>query len=155
MIDDTDNVLKTFTDYQEEEHLPLLQVFITPNHNWANRPLNDLNLTDTLILMIKRDEQTIIPNGKTTILPGDQLVVSGTSFHEQTDLTLNEIHIDKNHPWLGKKIKELELPTKTLIILIKRQDGTHITPKGNITIERGDTLILTCETFNGCSISCN
>ena len=155
MIDDTDNVLKTFTDYQEEEHLALLQVFITPNHNWANRPLNDLNLTDTLILMIKRDEQTIIPNGGTIILPGDQLVVSGPSFHEQTDLTLNEIHIDKNHPWLGKKIKELELPTKTLIILIKRQDGTHITPKGNTIIEEEDTLILTCETFNQCTISYN
>ena len=30
MIDDNDNVLKTFTDYQEEEHLPLIKILITP-----------------------------------------------------------------------------------------------------------------------------
>ena len=154
MIDDNDNVLKTFTDYQEEEHLPLLQIFITPTHNWANRLISELNLTDTLILMIKRNEQTIIPNGQTMILPGDQLVVSGTSFHEQTNLTLNEINIDKNHPWLSKEIKDLDLPPQTLIILIKRQDGTSITPKGDTLIQQGDTIVLTCETFNQCIISC-
>lgn len=154
MIDDKDNVLKTFTDYQEEEHLPLLQLFITPHHNWANHALSELNLSDTLILMIKRDEQTIIPNGQTIILPGDQLVVSGTSFHEQTDLTLNEIHIDNNHPWLSKKIKDLDLLPQTLIILIKRQDGTNITPKGDTLIKQGDTIILTCETLNQCVICC-
>ena len=154
MIDDNDNVLKTFTDYQEEEHLPLLQIFITPTHNWANRLISELNITDTLILMIKRDEQTIIPNGQTMILPGDQIVVSGTSFHEQTNLTLNEINIDKNHPWLSKEIKDLDLPPQTLIILIKRQDGTSITPKGDTLIQQGDTIVLTCETFNQCIISC-
>ena len=154
MIDDNDNVLKTFTDYQEEEHLPLLQIFIIPTHNWANRLISELNLSDTLILMIKRDEQTIIPNGQTMILPGDQLVVSGTGFHEQTDLTLNEINIDKNHPWLSKEIKDLDLPPQTLIILIKRKDGTSITPKGDTLIQQGDTIVLTCETFNQCIISC-
>lgn len=155
MIDNRDNVLKTFTDYQEEEQLPLIQIFITPNHNWANQTINDLNLTDTLVLMIKRDEQILIPDGKTIILPGDQLVVSGTTFSEQPDFTLNEIHIDKNHPWHGKMIKELKLPTNTLIILIKRQDGTSITPNGDTLVQQGDILVLMCETFTQCNISFN
>lgn len=156
MIDDNDNVLKTFTDYQEEEHLPLIKLFITPSHNWANQKIHDLNLTDTLILMIRRNEQTLIPNGNTLILPGDELVMSGTSYHEDPNLMLTEIYIDNpTHPWLNKTIKELNLPPQTLIILIKRQDGTNITPKGDTFIQLHDILILTCETCDQCTIACH
>ena len=122
MIDDNDNVLKTFTDYQEEEHLPLAPNLYHPARITGQIvKFSELNLSDTLILMIKRNEQTINSEWSNIILPGDQLVVSGTGFHEQTDLTLNEINIDKNHPWLSKEIKDLNLPPQTLIILIKRQ----------------------------------
>ncbi len=154
MIDRHANVFKTFTDYQEEAHLPLLKITITPKHHWANRLIRDLKITDTLILMIRRKDQTLIPDGDTKLLPGDQLVVSGTHFQEYTNLPLTEIQIDNSHPWVHKQIKHLDLPHKTLVILIKRQDGTNITPKGDTRIENGDTLVLTAEHFHQGIISC-
>ncbi|WP_235069876.1 potassium/proton antiporter [Turicibacter sp. TJ11] len=154
MIDDNDNVLKTFTDYQEEEHLPLIKILITTSHSWANQKIHDLHLNDTLILMLRRNEQTLIPNGNTLILPGDEVVISGTSYEENPDLTLTEIYVDhQTHPWLGKTLKDLNLPSQSLIILIKRQDGTNITPKGETTIQLHDTVILTCETCDQCVIN--
>lgn len=154
MIDDNDNVLKTFTDYQEEEHLPLIKLFITPSHNWANQKIHDLHLNDTLILMLRRNERTLIPNGNTLILPGDEVVISGTSYKENPGLTLTEIYVDHQaHPWLGKTLKELNLPPQSLIILIKRGDGTNITPKGETPIQLHDTVILTCETCDQCIIN--
>ena len=154
MIDDNDNVLKTFTDYQEEEHLPLIKILITTSHSWANQKIHDLHLNDTLILMLRRNEQTLIPNGNTLILPGDEVVISGTSYEENPDLTLTEIYVDdQTHPWFGKTLKDLNLPSQSLIILIKRQDGTNITPKGETTIQLHDTVILTCETSDQCIIN--
>ena len=154
MIDDNDNVLKTFTDYQEEEHLPLIKILITPSHSWANQKIHDLHLNDTLILMLRRNERTLIPNGNTLILPGDEVVISGTSYEENPDLTLTEIYVDdQTHPWFGKTLKDLNLPSQSLIILIKRQDGTNITPKGETTIQLHDTVILTCETSDQCIIN--
>ena len=154
MIDRHANAFRTFTDYQEEAHLPLLKITITPKHHWANRLIRDLKITDTLILMIRRKDQTLIPDGDTKLLPGDQLVVSGTHFQEYTNLPLTEIQIDNSHPWVHKQIKHLDLPHKTLVILIKRQDGTNITPKGDTRIENGDTLVLTAEHFHQGIISC-
>ena len=154
MIDDNDNVLKTFTDYQEEEHLPLIKILITPSHSWANQKIHGLHLNDTLILMLRRNERTLIPNGNTLILPGDEVVISGTSYEENPDLTLTEIYVDdQTHPWFGKTLKDLNLPSQSLIILIKRQDGTNITPKGETTIQLHDTVILTCETSDQCIIN--
>ena len=154
MIDDNDNVLKTFTDYQEEEHLPLIKILITTSHSWANQKIHDLHLNDTLILMLRRNERTLIPNGNTLILPGDEVVISGTSYEENPDLTLTEIYVDdQTHPWFGKTLKDLNLPSQSLIILIKRQDGTNITPKGETTIQLHDTVILTCETSDQCIIN--
>ena len=87
------------------------------------------------------------------ILPGDELVISGTSYHENPNLMLTEVYIDATHPWLHKTIKELNLPPQTLIILIKRQNGTNTTPKGDTMIQLNDTLILTCETCDQCTIA--
>ncbi len=88
------------------------------------------------------------------MLPGDQLVVSGTYFQEYMDLPLTEVQVDKSHPWFHKQIKDLELPNKTLVILIKRQDGTNITPKGDTLIEQGDILVLTFQKIHEGIISC-
>ena len=56
--------------------------------------------------MLRRNERTLIPNGNTLILPGDEVVISGTSYEENPDLTLTEIYVDdQTHPWFGKHLK--------------------------------------------------
>lgn len=148
MINSNENVMKTFNDYQEEENFPLFRILITENHSWINQSINDLPLTDALIVMIRRNNQTIIPNGQTVIESGDELIISGVNYQEEVDLSIHEVYIDEEHPWLNKCIHELNLPKKTLIILIKTSDGTVNTPKGNTCIHLHDTVIFTCETIN-------
>ena len=80
--------------------------------------------------------------------------------------------IEAKEEELGIRLKPYEVPSSSLvisrkrgeflelfslgdsIILIKRKDGTSITPKGDTLIQQGDTIVLTCETFNQCIISC-
>jgi trk system potassium uptake protein TrkA len=41
----------------------------------------------------------------------------------------------------GKKIRELKMPANSLIVSLTRS-GQNIIPSGNITIERGDSVIV-------------
>lgn len=144
MIDDEEDVLKTFTDYQEEE-LSLLEIYITPTHHWVHRTISELNLGNVLILMIKRQGQTMIPNGETKILPDDLLVVSGTRYKEQEDVQLEEVRISKKHYWVNQQVKDLKLNPNQLIILVRKVNGEAVIPKGETWIQRGDRVVLVSE----------
>ena len=62
MIDDKADVCKTFNDYQEESAITLMRMYIPKGHNWENK-------------LIKRNDENIIPDGKTVIEQDDVVVL--------------------------------------------------------------------------------
>lgn len=142
MVDNNNDVRKTFNDYQEDSSITLMRMFIPFNHSWVNRSISDVNMpTDSLALMIKRKESTIIPNGDTVILANDTLILSVPSYKPSGKENLEEIKIAKNHKWCNKKIQELDLPTNVLIALIKR-GCENLIPDGNTTILENDVIVV-------------
>lgn len=76
LVDDSESVLKTFTDYQDETDIKLIELIVKEKHPWIGKLIKDLKLSsDSLIVMIKRDNDTVIPNGYTKIHENDILVV--------------------------------------------------------------------------------
>ncbi len=142
MVDDDSDVLKTFTDYQDETKMQLIKITVNASHHWVGQMISELNLIDTLVVMIKRDNETIIPHGNTVIEANDLLVLSGEGYEDNDPVKLNELKIEAGHRWLDRPIKDLPLPSHTLIILIKRADGTTIIPKGETCIKLDDILVL-------------
>ena len=59
----------------------------------------------------------------------------------KADLTEVEVTDDNNE---GKTLKEITLPEKTLIMMIRRQ-GRYIIPNGSTIIRKGDRLLLISE----------
>ncbi len=142
MIDDTIDVRKTFTDYQEESDITFIKISMTKDHHWVNHALKDIvTPKELLIVLILRNGTSLIPNGNTTILSGDLLVLAGQAFQDRENMTLYEIVIDKNHKWNCKKLKDLSLPPNMLIVMIRHQKRTII-PDGNTTIAENDTLVI-------------
>ena len=48
--------------------------------------------------------------------------------------------------WANKRIREITLPSNTLIIAIKKKNGRTIIPRGGVLLEPGDNAVLwTCE----------
>lgn len=143
MVDEKNDVRKTFNDYQEESSITLMKIFINKGHNWANKTISQISLpTNSLALMIKRDGKTIIPKGDTMIYENDNVILSVPSYSENNDeINLDEIKITKKHKWCGKYINELNLQDKTLIVMVKRGESTII-PNGSTTILKGDTVIV-------------
>ena len=142
MIDDKADVQKTFNDYQEESAITLMRMYIPKGHNWENKHISEVHMpTGALALMIKRDDETIITRGNTQILAGDSLILSVPTYNPDDDEGLEEIFIDKNHPWGNQRIEDLNLPENVLIALIKRNER-NIIPDGKTFIEPEDIVVL-------------
>ncbi len=122
MVDAESNVFKTFNDYQEEVDVQLIKTKVPQGHPWEGKTIGQLNLVaDTLVVMIKRGEERIVPNGNTVIEAGDTLIISGAVYRDDKISRLTEITVDRGDPWDGKAIRDISLPEHALIILIKKR----------------------------------
>ena len=141
MIDDKADVRKTFNDYQEESAITLMRMYIPKGHNWENRLIKDVSMPiGSLALMIKRDDETIIPRGDTLIIAEDTLILSVPSYEPGDQEHLHEDHIEKGHEWCNKAIADLKLPDNVLIALVRRGDENLI-PDGKTVIMENDIVV--------------
>ena len=142
MVDNNEDVRKTFNDYQEESSITLMRMYIPKGHNWVNKKISQVHMpTESLAIMIKRKGETIIPNGDTTILERDSIILSVPSYEPSGKENLKEILITNSHKWNDKKIKSLNLPDNVLITLIKR-GSDNLIPDGNTRLLSGDRVVL-------------
>ena len=142
MVDNTSDVKKTFNDYQEESSMTLMRMYIPKGHNWENRRIREVSIpTGALALMIKRDGDTMIPNGDTRIHAEDSIILSVPAYESKENENLEEVLIDKNHSWCNQTIQELNLPQNQLIALIKRSEE-NVIPSGGTKIHEGDIVVL-------------
>ena len=141
MVDETQNVMRTFSDYQEGLQMQLIQIKLKKGHRFIGRQIRDLKLDNMLVVLVERGEESIVPQGDLTLRQGDILVLSGESYHGET--SLSEVQVKENDPRIGKKIKELSGLDNALIVLIKREDGNTVIPNGNTVIRGGDILVIT------------
>lgn len=117
-------------------------MYIPNGHNWENKKISDVNMpTDSLALMIKREGDTIIPRGDTKILDSDSIILSVPSYEPSGKENLEELVIEKQHKWCGKRIVDLNLPENVLIALIQH-GKENLIPDGNTIIHEGDVVVL-------------
>lgn len=145
MIDPYDNVMKTFSDYEENSNVQFMHLAVSERHPWANMTIAEARPAEVLgggrIVLILRGDEQLPPRGDTCILPGDTLVVSGGSITDKDWGTLNEQHIDKSHPWCGQKLCEITLRADQIVVMIRRGDRSLIAHGGTV-IQNGDIVIL-------------
>ena len=143
LIDNESSVLKTFNDYQDETpQFNMMRIFVSDTHTWNGHKISEIDFPDdSLVLMIKHGDSTIVPKGDTVINAGDDVILSIPSYRDSGNILLKEYEIGPKHLWKGKTIKELDLPTTLLIIMIKR-NGDMVVPNGSTVIKQGDILVV-------------
>ena len=92
--------------------------------------------------MIKRGNETIIPRGDTVIEANDSVILSVPPYKSDKSLKLREIPINERHVWKDKRIRDLKLPKRLLIVMVKRGDESII-PSGATEILYGDVVVVT------------
>ena len=141
MIDHTENVMKTFTDYQDEEPVGFIQLNIDENHPWFEKRVMEVNLPPgILIVSIVRGDLPIAPNGHTIIESGDILILSALAVSSEITTELTEFEVSKDD--VGKKIFELDNLHKGQLVIVIKRDEDIIIPDGSTIIENGDELVI-------------
>lgn len=142
MIDNNSNIMKTFSDYSEEEPVEFVQLSITPCHVWAGCAIKEIALLPELLLvLVLRGQERIAPKGDTILLPGDVLILSALSVRSEITCSLTEIMVGKDSEWFDKTLEEVELEDEKLVMLIKRKNRV-ILPHGKTKIRENDVLVL-------------
>lgn len=142
MIDDTGNVLRTFTDYAEESDMQFFNLLLEEGHPWNHKMVRDIFLPpDTILILLRRGDEVIAPRGDTLLLPGDKLVLGALGYVGSDQVELREIELAASHKWCGRTIGEIAPPSDTLIVLVRRGRETLV-PSGALRLEPGDTVVL-------------
>lgn len=62
--------------YQDREHIDLKEVELKKHHPWNGQYIRDLDISrQTFIVLIKREDKPIIPNGNTQLMEGDMIIL--------------------------------------------------------------------------------
>lgn len=143
LIDDNADVLKTFNDYREDDLMTMMRMFVPERHSWEGKKLSEITLpTGSLAVMIRRGKETLIPRGDTVIEANDSIILSVPPYKSDKSLKLREIPINSRHIWSNAQIRDLKLPKRLLIVMIKRGEESII-PSGATTILNGDIVVVT------------
>ena len=75
-IREGDTVVLGAEGYEDHQDILLKEITITPEHRWCNKRISEAKFyKNTIIVMITRADQVIIPDGNTVIREKDQVVV--------------------------------------------------------------------------------
>lgn len=119
--------------------------FITLNiaqgHPFAGRQLKDLELPRGLYpAVVLRGEDVYTPHGSLQVMSGDGLLLGamGTS---PTACRIEEVCLETGHPWIGSRIKDLDISRRTFIIMVKR-GNKNICPRGSTVLREDDVVLI-------------
>ncbi len=139
MIDNGNDVLKTFNDYSENSDVTFGRVSLNDRSNWTGKTISELMLpASILIVMIIRDGKRVFPKGETLLRSGDEVITLTHAFNSG-EASLYEKTVKVGSRRVGRPISEH--PGKGLIVMVRRK-GENIIPKGDTILEAGDKLVI-------------
>ena len=115
----------------------------------AETRYNLFNLVFCIVLLSISLQGSLLPRVSAKLHMIDHTAdVSKTfnDYQEESDIDFIKIHLDKNHPWNGKTLRELPLPSDLLVVMIARKEET-IVPNGSTVLLPGDLLVLAARAF--------
>ncbi|WP_124100147.1 potassium/proton antiporter [Ruminococcus sp. Marseille-P6503] len=71
----------------------------------------------------------------------DSVMKTFTDYSNETEIQFIRLNIKKNHPWINLKVKDINLPPETLLVMVYR-GGRTVIPRGGTIVLEGDVLVL-------------
>lgn len=134
--------IKKHTEYGYEADMNFIKVRVDENDVWANKRIADLDLPmNVIISVIKRGDDFLIPNGGAQLEAGDLIILGAEPFDEHENIQMKEVVLKEEHPWVNKKIKDLDISRNSVIVLVKRRNKALI-PSGNMKLLKNDRVFL-------------
>lgn len=117
-------------------------------HPWCNKAVRDITFPpETTLVMIARNDEIILPTEDTILEDKDKLVLGGEDYKDEIGIEIDEIAIDNENPWIGKRVKDIEFNKNEMLLFIHRGDKNMV-PNGSTMIREGDGVLLLVQDEN-------
>ena len=122
--------------------MQFIKIHLLPEDPWVGKRIADLDLPrDVIISVIKRDNQMILPHGDLVLLEEDRIVLGAEPFKDHERIKLKEVVLEEENPWTGRRIKELDIPRTSIVVLVKRGEKSLV-PHGELMLEDDDKVFI-------------
>lgn len=144
MIDENTDVMKTFTDFGDENHMHFSQVPIAEDSEWKDKTVRELKVPRNLLLclVIRPSGKRVVPKGDTRIELGDVVIVCSNVATTEQEIHILQHALSKNSKWTGHQVRDYPKHENEQLILIKRATGENIVPNGSTVLHEGDVLFI-------------
>lgn len=137
--------IKRMSEYGQEEDIHFIRIHLTARDPWVNKSIAQLHLPERVIVaVVQRRHRILVPRGNLVLHEDDVMVLGAESFQDKEHIRLKEIILQKNNPWNGQRIRDLDISRHSVIVLVKRKEKSMI-PNGNLILREGDMVILYSE----------
>lgn len=141
MIDDDEDVMKSFSDYSDDYEVQFGEFELTEKSPWAGKTIKEIGSPKSMLFaVVVRGDEIVTPRGHTQLLAGDKIVVCTKTMQENTLGELEEQRVRKDSPFVGKELSEVAEKCHIKIVLLRRGDETII-PKDNTIVKGGDMIV--------------
>lgn len=135
--------MKTLATSEEKHDVHFVVSDVSPDHPWVGKAVKEITLPpEVMVAVIYRENLMMIPKPNTVIEGNDRLIL-GSHFYEAEDdeVVFTEILIKSENPWVGKRIRDLDITRRELVVRIRRK-RENIIPDGDTVIKSGDYILL-------------
>lgn len=118
-----------------------ISLLITPDHPFTGCMIKQLELPAGLYpAVVLRGEDVFTPYEELKIMGGDNLLLGTTSLG-RFDCHISEVCLEPGHPWIGSRIKDLDISRRTFIVMVKR-GSRNICPQGATRLAERDVVLI-------------
>lgn len=137
--------IKRMSEYGQETDVHFIKIHLTARDPWVKKSIAQLHLPERVIVaVVLRNHRALVPRGNLVLRVDDIMVLAAESFQDKEHIRLKEIILQKNNPWTGQRIRDLDISRHSVIVLVKRKEKVMI-PNGNLILREGDMVILYSE----------
>lgn len=126
-----------------EKDMQFIKIPLKENDRWVGKRVAELGLPEQVIMaLIKRGDRVLIPRGDVLLQEDDIVIFGAEPFGEKMEeIHLTEMILREDNPWVGKRIRDLDISRHSIIILVKRKNKVRI-PNGNMVLQEWDRVFL-------------
>lgn len=135
--------MKKAAQVGSERDMQFIKIPLKENDHWVGKRVGELKLPEQVIVsIIKRGERVLIPRGDVLLQKDDIVIIGAEPFGEKLDdIHLTELILREDNPWVGMKIRDLDISRHSIIILVKRKNKVRI-PNGNMVLQEWDRVFM-------------
>lgn len=149
MVDDSNEALKSFSDFEEETTIQFGKLTVEPGGNWDGIAVKDARLPKGLLICrvvkpsaeMPSEKIRLVPDGNTILNAGDIIIFCSQAYSSDKELRIIEKEIGSVSKWQNKTIAEFNAGRDEQILMILREEQSII-PDGRTLLEVGDILFI-------------